>query len=60
MPETGKDNVLHAHAHREVIENFGRFPYRNEALGRDITPEEAKFISEGGYGAAVRAVKARQ
>ena len=60
LPETGKDNILHAHAHREVIQNFGRFPYRNEALGRDMTPEEKEFLSSGGYGAAVRTVKARQ
>ena len=60
LPETGNDNILHAHAHREVIQNFGRFPYRNEALGRDMTPEEKEFLSSGGYGAAVRTVKARQ
>lgn len=60
MPEGREEGVLHAHAHREVIQNFGRFPYRNQALGRDMTPEEERFLSEGGYGAAVRAVKARQ
>lgn len=60
MSETGKEGALHAHAHREVIQSFGRFPYRNEALGRDMTPAEEKFLSEGGYGAAVRAVKERK
>jgi len=35
--------------HREVIRRFGRFPYRNEALGRDSTEEEIAFLAEGGY-----------
>lgn len=60
LPETGKDNIVHARAHHDVIQKFGRFPYRNEALGRDTTPEEKEFLSNGGYGAAVRSVMARQ
>lgn len=54
MPETGADNLLHARAHREVIRRFGRFPYRNGALGRTTTPAEAEFLGAGGYGAMVR------
>ncbi len=54
MPETGADNLLHAKAHREVIRRFGRFPYRNAALGRSDTAPERAFLEEGGYGAAVR------
>jgi len=27
-----------------VMERFGRFPHRNEALGRESTPEEAEFL----------------
>ena len=30
----------------EVIERFGRFPHRNEILGRQSTPEEAAFLAE--------------
>jgi uncharacterized protein (DUF924 family) len=30
--------------HRDVVRRFGRFPARNNALGRDTTPEEAKFL----------------
>jgi uncharacterized protein (DUF924 family) len=30
----------------EVIERFGRFPHRNEILGRQSTPEEIVFLSE--------------
>ena len=57
MPETGEGNLLHAKAHREVIRRFGRFPYRNEALGRETKDAEGEFLEEGGYGAAVRAVQ---
>jgi uncharacterized protein (DUF924 family) len=52
------DNILHAHAHRQIIARFGRFPFRNAALGRDSTPEEAAFLAEGGYAAIVRALQA--
>ena len=41
--------LLHAKVHREIIRQFGRFPYRNTALGRESTPAEQEFISEGGY-----------
>jgi uncharacterized protein (DUF924 family) len=51
------DNLLHARAHREVIRRFGRFPTRNAALGRENTPEEQAYLSSGGYGAVVTALK---
>ncbi len=54
MPQTGAHNLLHARAHREVIRRFGRFPYRNAALGRHTTEAEAAFLADGGYGALVR------
>ena len=48
LPET--DGTLrHARLHREVIERFGRFPYRNEALGRETTPAEQAYLDAGGY-----------
>lgn len=50
------DMALHARAHREVIVRFGRFPFRNAALGREMSPEEAAFLEAGGYGAVVRAL----
>jgi uncharacterized protein (DUF924 family) len=46
----GTNNLLHARAHREIIRRYGRFPYRNAALGRASTPEEKAFLSGGGYG----------
>lgn len=34
--------------HRTVIERFGRFPHRNEILGRPGTPEEIAYLRDGG------------
>jgi uncharacterized protein (DUF924 family) len=34
--------------HMEIIERFGRFPHRNEILGRQTTPEEAVFLTQPG------------
>lgn len=50
------DLALHARAHREIILRFGRFPYRNQALGRIHTPDEQTFIDQGGYGAVLRSL----
>ena len=47
MPGTG--NLLHARAHRQVIRDFGRFPYRNDALGRQSTNKEMAYLDAGGY-----------
>ena len=33
-----------ARKHFVIIERFGRFPHRNEALGRESTPEELEFL----------------
>ena len=43
------DNLTHAKAHRNVIREFGRFPYRNEALKRATNAAEKVFLSKGGY-----------
>ena len=32
--------------HREIIEKFGRFPQRNEILGRESTQEELQYIKD--------------
>ena len=54
MPQTGENNLLHARVHREVIRQFGRFPYRNDALGRNCTALERKYLDNGGYGMTLR------
>ncbi len=40
-----RDNLGYAHRHKEVVDRFGRFPHRNEVLGRTSTPEELQFIA---------------
>lgn len=52
------DMALHARAHHAIIARFGRFPFRNLALGRETTADEAAFLAEGGYGAEVARQKA--
>lgn len=57
MPQTGQGNVIHARAHAEIIRRFGRFPYRNADLGRDMTAEEQAFLDAGGYGSVLRSLQ---
>jgi len=44
-----ESTLFHARAHRELIKRFGRFPHRNEVLGRENTPEETEYLRSGGY-----------
>lgn len=48
MATLGENSLGYAHAHRNVIKRFGRFPHRNVALGRTSTPEEQKWLDAGG------------
>ena len=42
------DNTLHhAEEHADVIRRFGRFPHRNDVLGRSSTAEEEAFLADG-------------
>lgn len=34
--------------HKVIIDRFGRFPHRNELLGRASTPEEIEFLKQPG------------
>jgi uncharacterized protein (DUF924 family) len=38
----------YAQAHCDIIERFGRFPHRNEILGRSSTAEELEFLKQPG------------
>lgn len=40
----------YARNHRSVIAKFGRFPHRNELLGRESTPEEVEHLEKKGRG----------
>jgi uncharacterized protein (DUF924 family) len=37
----------YAVAHRDIVERFGRFPYRNRTLGRQSTRAELEFLAAG-------------
>ncbi|MEP5730921.1 MAG: DUF924 family protein [Sulfitobacter sp.] len=54
LSQDGNSSLLHARAHRQVIRQFGRFPYRNDALSRSFTPSETAYVAAGGYGLTVR------
>ncbi len=45
----GPPNSLHAERHCGIVRRFGRFPHRNPILGRSMTPEEQRFLDQGGY-----------
>ena len=34
--------------HQSIVQRFGRFPHRNQILGRTSTPEEAEFLTQPG------------
>ncbi|CAM3598290.1 DUF924 domain-containing protein [Polaromonas hydrogenivorans] len=40
-------NLDFARQHQDIIQRFGRFPYRNAALGRSDSPGEAEFLRSG-------------
>jgi len=42
--KAAQHSVKGARRHREVIVQFGRFPTRNKALGRESTPEEIEYL----------------
>lgn len=43
-----EESVRYAEMHRDIVARFGRFPHRNELLGREATEEEANWLAEGG------------
>ncbi|KAJ1955092.1 hypothetical protein GGI12_005642 [Dipsacomyces acuminosporus] len=43
------DFVAYSELHRDVIKQFGRFPSRNKALGRESTEEEAEWLKNAPF-----------
>jgi uncharacterized protein (DUF924 family) len=39
------ENLDYAQRHKDIIDRFGRFPHRNEVLGRRSTTEELQFVA---------------
>jgi uncharacterized protein (DUF924 family) len=44
-----EDGIKYAEIHLDAIRRFGRFPHRNEILGRASTPEEVAYLDGGGF-----------
>jgi uncharacterized protein (DUF924 family) len=44
----GVDHRDFARRHHDIVARFGRFPHRNEILGRVSTPEEVEFLKQPG------------
>lgn len=40
------EGIDFASKHRDAVVRFGRFPFRNKALGRTSTPEEMAYLKE--------------
>jgi uncharacterized protein (DUF924 family) len=45
----GGEPLRYARHHCGIVARFGRFPHRNALLGRASTPEEERFLAEGGF-----------
>jgi len=43
------ENLKYAEIHEDIIRKFGRFPHRNEVLGRQTTEAEQAFLTNGGF-----------
>jgi uncharacterized protein (DUF924 family) len=48
MRSTFEESLQYAQEHRELIRRFGRFPHRNQLLGRESTLEEADYLKKSG------------
>ena len=43
-----EDNYNYELKHKKIIDQFGRYPHRNEILERKSSPEELEFLSQSG------------
>ncbi len=48
LVETLASNLDYAIRHRDIVAKYGRFPHRNNILGRTSTEEEREFLSKPG------------
>ncbi|MGR6874267.1 DUF924 family protein [Pseudomonas sp. HK3] len=46
--EPAKGFLDFAHKHKTIIDQFSRYPHRNQAMGRESTPEEQKYLDSDG------------
>jgi uncharacterized protein (DUF924 family) len=50
MRDFDEEQRRYAERHREIIRRFGRFPHRNDILGRQSMPAEIEFLRLPGSG----------
>lgn len=43
-----RNSLGYAESHRQIVERFGRYPHRNQALSRQSTPQEQAYLDGGG------------
>ena len=43
-----EENLQFEQRHKAIIDRFGRYPHRNDILGRTSTPEEIEFLKQPG------------
>lgn len=43
-----ESNLQFEFAHKKIVDRFGRYPHRNEQLGRSSTAEEVEFLRQPG------------
>ena len=43
------EQLKYALDHADIVGRFGRFPHRNQVLGRETTPQEQAFLDAGGF-----------
>lgn len=43
-----ENNLKFERMHKDIIDQFGRYPHRNDILGRLSTPEEIEFLKQPG------------
>jgi uncharacterized protein (DUF924 family) len=43
------EGVKFGELHADIVRRFGRFPHRNQVLGRTTTPDEQAFLDGGGF-----------
>lgn len=46
--DRAEEQLDYAHRHRKIIQRFGRYPHRNDALGRPSTDDEIEFLKTPG------------
>lgn len=45
-----RETLDYEYRHKEILDRFGRYPHRNEALNRKSTEEELEFLEQPGSG----------